>query len=100
MPDPLPAAIFLPDEDGDRWLEPCMAYVGRHPDLSPVAVVRGDWDQVQAMVDDGTAAVVVSALREHPPADRVPRIVFVEEEGPAPTGAQRRPRLIPRDGEG
>jgi hypothetical protein len=92
------ALIYIPDDgDAEKWLTLCLGYVARH-DYELVAVVRGDWAGVRRMLDDGQAVVVVIARRDHPPAGRVPREVYVEEEGPAPTPQQRRPRLIPRDG--
>lgn len=94
----LRAIIYIPGGlEASRWLLLCMEYIHRCQ-YTPVAVVRnGDWPSAQRMRDDGQADLIVVARRDHLPADRLPREEVVEEEGPALTPQQRRPRLIRRD---
>jgi len=61
-----------------------------------VSVVR-DWDNISAMIVNRDVDVVVAISKDHPPADRIPRLEYVEEEeGPAPGSSQRRPRPTDR----
>jgi hypothetical protein len=99
---PLRAAIYvLAGPNAEKWQLLCMAYVKACGyELVAVVIDEGDgWASVQQLLDANRVDVVVAPHRADPPADRVPRLEFVEDkQGSAPTPRQRRPRLTRRTG--
>lgn len=93
------AAIYLPPgPEGDRWIPACLAYVERQG-YRLTSVVR-DWDTVQKLLDTRAVDVLVVTLKNHPPADRIPRIEYVEDETTAAAPQQRRPQRVRQHDEG
>lgn len=96
--------IYVPaGDEGPVALAECLAYAERdHPEWDSCGVIVGAWQAVISMLVRGLADIVVIAQRSHLPADRLPRIVAVEEELSAPSStardsrrpAGRRPRLF------
>lgn len=85
--------IYIPPGDaGPQALADCLAYAEReHPEWTSAGVVVGQWTAVVQMLAGGQADVVVIAQRAHLPADRLPRVVAVEEQlsCPAPRDSRR-----------
>lgn len=84
------AVLFLPDS-ACGWLDTCAMYTARHG-YQVVAVVHVWADAVRLARQH--AAVVVAGRREHLPADRLPRLEIVVEEGDTATNKpiRQRPR--------
>lgn len=92
--------IYIPHGDAAQALADCLSYAEiEHPEWIPAGVVVGQWQAIVALLADNHADVVLIAARAHLPADRIPRVVAVEEElsGPPPRDSRRptgrRPRL-------
>lgn len=104
----LHAVICVPSTETDRWEAQCLAYC-MAMGYEIAAVVTGvdtdpgAWMSANAMIAAGEAQIIIVALYEHLPADRIPRtevaagppieVAEVMETGPA-LPRQRRPRLI------
>lgn len=86
------AVLFLPS-GACNWLDTCAKYTARHG-YQVVAVVSVWADAVRLARQH--AAVVVAGQREHLPADRLPRLEIVVEEGDTPTNMpiRHRPRRM------
>lgn len=82
------AVLFLPS-GACSWLDSCAQYTARHG-YQVVAVVSVWADAVRLAREN--AAVVVAGRREHLPADRLPRLEIVVEEGDTPTNLPMRHR--------
>lgn len=86
--------IYIPlGEAGAAALAECLAYAEQaHPEWDFAGVVAGSWQAAFGMLANGDADVVLVAQRADLPADRLPRIVAVEEELAAtPPRDSRRP---------
>ncbi len=98
MADALRAVIYIPPDgrEVDNWILRGIEYVERHG-YQLTSIVR-DWDNISAMIVTRDVDVVVAISEDHPPADRIPRVEYVdEEEGPAHVPPRRRPRPMRRD---
>jgi len=96
MADALRAVIYVPADspNTNRWTLRAIEYVEHH--RYELDSIVHDWDNISAMLATRDVDVIVALRRDHPPADRVPRLEYVEdeEEGPAPASPRgRRPRL-------
>lgn len=70
--------IYVPSRPSARpWLPKCAEHCARRG--YRVLSVVSEWDDVQRMVLREGVQIVVVGRRDHPPADRLPRIEFVED---------------------
>jgi hypothetical protein len=81
------AILFIPT--GGNWMDLCAQYTARHG-YQIIAVVSV-WADAIGLAREH-AAVVVAGRREHLPADRLPRLEIVVEEGDTPANAPMRHR--------
>lgn len=94
--------VYIPAGNaGPQALADCLAYAeDAHPEWIPAGVIVGRWSAVVSMLAVGLADIVVIAQRAHLPADRIPRVIAVEEElsgaPPAPRDSRRPPSRRPR----
>lgn len=92
-----PVIVFVPaGTDVARWTMEIIDYCAAH-DYVPRSLVR-HWHEVEQLLRDNQAQVVVVATRRHLPADRLPRIESVDEHrrraAAAKAAGQRRPQRL------
>lgn len=82
------AILFIPGGNC-AWMDTCAQYTARHG-YQVIAVVSA-WADAMRLARLHSA-VVVAGRREHLPADRLPRLEIVVEEGDTPTNLPMRHR--------
>lgn len=88
MVSPIAAILFIPGGNCG-WIDACAQYTARHG-YQVIAVVSV-WADAMRLARQH-AAVVVAGRREHLPADRLPRLEIVVEEGDTPANLPMRHR--------
>ena len=73
------AIIFVPPGEFDPHAARCMERCVRDG-YTFTGLVRGEWDEVQRMLDAGEASVAIVSVEEHLPPNRKPRIEVVGNE--------------------
>ena len=90
---PTRALIYAPRDDAQRWVATCLDYAAkRHYDVVHIQVGGAEqhWPSLARWLIDGRTDVILTALPEHLPATRTPRVESVSEEGLIARTARRR----------
>lgn len=90
----MPQAILYLPPQAERWMPQMIRYC--HQRGYDIIAVVSDWADIWGMLEAQPDTVVVAPLREHVPADRLPRLEVLAEQDTRVVEVpltQRRPRL-------